>query len=384
MKTVWTGYYLDGRTAARQRATIMPMQNGMRVTTESGQTLSWPYAEIRQTQGSYAGEQVRLEFGEELPEALLVSDLSLLAALHRMAPDQTRHLHDPSRRRLRVKLTLLAGLAVVVLVAVLYVWGIPGLARVAAPYIPVSWEERLGSAVVEELAPEERRCEDPYREQILNGLVATLTATTPDSPYQVELIVVNDAAINAFAAPGGYIVVFRGLLERTDTPEQLAGVLAHELQHILKRHTTRAILEHTSTGILLAAISGDFSGAMTYGIEGARTLGMLKYSRTHEEEADTEGMRMLIAAGIDPAEMIAFYQVLMEKTPHLSGPLAYLSTHPRTEERIQSLKALAAQPGHPQRVKLVPDFDWHQIRALCQAQSDQRKREATPAHKRLH
>ena len=150
MKTVWTGYYLDGRTAARQRATIMPMQNGMRVTTESGQTLSWPYAEIRQTQGSYAGEQVRLEFGAELPEALLVSDLSLLAALHRMAPDQTKHLHDPSRRRLRVKLTLLAGLAVVVLVAVLYVWGIPGLARAAAPYIPVSWEERLGSAVVEE------------------------------------------------------------------------------------------------------------------------------------------------------------------------------------------------------------------------------------------
>jgi predicted Zn-dependent protease len=383
MKTVWTGYYLDGRTAARQRATILPMRNALQVTTESGQKLAWPYAELRQTQGSYAGEQVRLEFGEELPEVLLVSDVSLLAALHRLAPDQTRHLHDPTRRRLRVKLTLLAGVAVVVFVALVYVWGIPGLARAAAPYIPVAWEERLGSAVVEELAPEERRCEDPYRENILNGLVATLTATTPESPYNIELIVVNDPTINAFAAPGGYVVVFRGFLERTETPEQLVGVLAHELQHILKRHTTRAILEHTSTGVLLAALSGDFSGAMTYGIGGARTLGMLKYSRTHEEEADTEGMRMLMAAGIDPNGMIAFYQVLMEKGHDLKGPWAYLSTHPRTRERIDSLKRLAEQPGRSQPVKLLPDFDWRQIRAICQAQSDQRKREAARAPERL-
>ena len=383
MKTVWTGYYLDGRSAARQRATILPMQSGMQVTTESGQKLAWPYADIRQTQGSYAGEQVRLEVGEGFPEVLLVSDVSLLAALHRVAPDRTTHLHDPSRRRLRVKLTLLAGVAVVGLVALIYVWGIPGLARAAAPFIPVSWEERLGSAAVEELAPEDRRCEDPFREKILNGLVATLTATTPQSPYHIELIVVNDATINAFAVPGGSIVVFRGLLERTETPEQLAGVLAHELQHVLKRHTTRAILEHTSTGILLAAISGDFSGAMTYGIGGARTLGMLKYSRTHEEEADTEGMRMLMAAGIDPAGMIAFYNVLMEKGHDLKGPWAYLSTHPRTQVRVDSLKALAAQPGRPQPVKLFPDFDWRQIRAICQAQSDPRKRDATRAHERL-
>ncbi len=73
MRTDWQGYYLDGKTAARHRATIRLMQSGLEVTTDSGTTLWWPYEEIRQTQGFYAGEQVRLERGGETPEVLLVS-----------------------------------------------------------------------------------------------------------------------------------------------------------------------------------------------------------------------------------------------------------------------------------------------------------------------
>ena len=112
-------------------------------------------------------------------------------------------------------------------------------------------------------------------------------------------------AINAFAAPGGQVVILRGLLEKTASPEQLAGVLAHELQHVYQRHTTRAILEQTATTFLLSAISGDLSGGLAWGLEGARTLGSLHYSRTHEREADIEGLRMMQAARLDPAAMIS-------------------------------------------------------------------------------
>jgi Zn-dependent protease with chaperone function len=369
MQTAWDGSYLDGRSAARQRVTIHTMADGLQITTERGVTLEWPYGDLRQTQGFHAGEQVRLERGEEFAEVLLISDPAFLTVLHQTAPERTTHLHNPVYRTTRVRLTFLAGLAVIGFLIVQYLWGIPGLAGIVAPFVPVSWEERLGREVVNSLAPEKERCQDAALTRIVNDITTSLTATLPSNPYTFQVVVTNTPFVNAFAAPGGYVVVFRGLLERTDTPEQLAGVLAHEAQHILQRHATRTILEHASTGLLLAAITGDFTGAMTYGLEGARTLGILQYSRSHEEQADVEGMKMVMAAGIDPAEMIAFYLVLMGKQRGPSGLWDYLSTHPRNEERIQKLQSLGtASPGSPasKPVKLLPHMDWHAVRMLCQ------------------
>ena len=364
MKTEWQGYYLDGQTASRQRATIHLTQNGLQVRTENGEKFFWPYSEVRQTQGFYAGEQVRLERGGEIPEALLIPDSAFLISLHRFVPGLATHFHNPARRSMRAKLTLLAALAVVGIITALYLWGIPAVAALVAPRVPVSWEERLGQAVVEHLAPQPIRCADPKRARIIDEIITRLTAPVPDSPYTFRVMVVNDPTMNAFAAPGGYIVVFRGLLERTQTAEELAGVLAHELQHVLHRHTTRALLQHASTGLLLAAVTGDASGAMVYGLETARLIGLLRYSRLNEEEADAKGMRMLLAAKIDPQGMIGFFEVLRKAGGEVPGLLKYLSTHPSTEDRIERLKSLAGE-SQQRSVKLLPDYDWRDIRKIC-------------------
>lgn len=364
MQTDWEGHYLDGRTATRQRATIRVMRQGLQVTTEQGPALWWPYSEIRQTQGFYAGEQVRLERGGEIPEALLVSDAGFLSGLHRMAPELATRFHDPARRRMRVTLTLLAALAVIGITTALYLWGIPALAFLVASRVPVSWEERLGQAVVEHLAPPKKQCPDSTRARVIDEIITTLTAPLPRQPYTFRVMVVNDPTVNAVAAPGGYIVIFRGLLERTRTAEELAGVLAHEFQHVLRRHATRALLQHASSGLLLVALTGDASGAMVYGLEAARTLGALKYSRQNEEEADAEGMRMLIQAGIDPTGMTAFFEVLGRNDRTSPTVLKYLSTHPETRYRIDRLKSLAAQ-APAGTVKLLPHYDWRDIRKIC-------------------
>ena len=238
MKTDWEAYYLDGRTPARQRATLRLMRSGIELTTESGSRLWWPYAKIRQTQGFYAGEEVRLEKGGEIPEALLVSDPAFLTALRRITPEMAARFHDPAHRRVRAKLTLIAAFAVIGITLGLYFWGIPAMADLVASRVPASWEEHLGASVVEQLAPPSRRCIDPTRMRAIEEIMTTLTDTLLDSPYTFRVMVVNNSAVNAFAAPGGYIVVFRGLIEATQAAEELAGVLAHEIQHIVKRHTT--------------------------------------------------------------------------------------------------------------------------------------------------
>ncbi len=366
MQTGWDGYYLDGKTAARRRAAVRLLRTRLEINAENGVTTCWPYGEMRQTQGSYTGQEIRLERGGEFPEVLLIGDPAFLTSLHRLAPDMAGHLHDPRRRRIRVELTVLAALLVIGLTVTLYFWGIPGLASVVTPHVPVSWEARLGWTVSEHLAPAEKRCTEATRVQVVRDIADTLLAPAQNSPYTFRVVVVNSPSVNALAAPGGYVVVFRGLLEVTQSAEELAGVLAHEFQHILLRHSTRALLRYASTGLLVAAVTGDISGAMAFGVEGARLLGELRYSRQDEDEADREGLRMLVRAGVDPAGMIAFFETL-EHTQRTGPALPpYLSSHPTPERRIQRLRALAPAPP-ADTTPLLPALDWRDVRRLCEA-----------------
>src|SRR5947209_3365434 len=218
MPGAFAGHYLDGRSAARQPATIRLTATGLDIALESGATLWWPFAEVRQTQGFYAGQQIRLERGAPLAAVLLVDDFGFLAALHTAAPVLTRRFHDPRRRRARVQLTVLAALAVVGVAAALYVWGIPAAAGAVAARVPASWEERLGNAIVADLASSGRQCVDPEREAVIGGIVRRLLAPLPSVPYTFRVTVLDDGSVNALAVPGGQIILLRGLLERTRTP----------------------------------------------------------------------------------------------------------------------------------------------------------------------
>jgi predicted Zn-dependent protease len=263
-----------------------------------------------------------------------------------------------------LRLTVLAALGVIVTTVGIYLWGLPTLATLAATLVPVSWEERVGQPAASYLAPPGQRCTDPQLQTAVNEILEVLTAASPRSPYTLRVHVVNSPLINAIAIPGGHIVVFHGLLERTRSPEEFAGVLAHELQHVMRRHATRAMIQNTSTGVLLAALTGDVTGPLVYGLQTARALNDLHYSRRAEEEADVEGMKMLLAARVDPAGMIGFFDVLQKQEGTHGAAFKYLSTHPNASDRIARLKGMASDwRGTP--VKLLPGTGWAGLAKLC-------------------
>jgi predicted Zn-dependent protease len=187
------------------------------------------------------------------------------------------------------------------------------------------------------------------------------------APYTFKLLVADDDTLNAFAAPGGTIVILRGLLKRTSRPEELAGVISHEIQHIVQRHSTRAILHHASAGVLVGALTGDVSGVAAFGLDAARNLGLLRYSRGNEDEADEAGMRMILAAGLDPAGMIAFYDLLAREAPTLPRALQYLSTHPASADRVARLRRWAEGAGAP-RISLGSADEWTPLTMRCRAE----------------
>ena len=366
------GYYLDGRTAVRRRAKVYLAPPGLQVVLDKGGPLYWSFEEIRQSSSFIGRDQIRLEKGGHTPEILLLPASLFMRKLKEISPGWKGRFHAPARRKKWAAVVLLSISGAVGVGVIIYFWGIPALASFLTPHIPVAWEERLGETVVETLAPPEKRCHNPACAEKLEKILGVLSSSAPPSPYTFRVVVLNDSTVNAFAAPGGTIVVFQGLLEATLSAEELAGVLAHEMQHILRRHATRALLQQLSLKVILSAATGD-AAALAYGLEGASVLGMLRYNRQSEEEADREAVGMLTAAGIDPRGLIAFFETLQrenEKSPRLPS---YLSTHPELKDRIIRLKALTAGQENASN-RILGDSNWKEMNRFCPAKAEKEPR----------
>jgi beta-barrel assembly-enhancing protease len=157
---------------------------------------------------------------------------------------------------------------------------------------------------------------------------------TSGSRYRYEFHVGDDSTLNAFAIPGGVIVVHSGLIAATTRPEELAGVLAHEIQHVESRHSLRGVVKDLGFRGLWTLATGDL-GATVIG-QAALEITSLKFSRDDETEADMKGLDLLIKASIDPSGMPAFFKTMGEKAAGM--PVAFLSTHPSSSEREHMLE----------------------------------------------
>ncbi len=240
--------------------------------------------------------------------------------------------------------------------------GDPALAEAVATRLPVAWEAELGASITETLAPAERRCTGRAEHAALEHILGKLTASGPPAAYHYTLIVTAEDTPNAFAAPGGFVVVTLGLLRLSDRPEEVAGVMAHEIQHIVHRHGTKLLVRELSLQALVSLAAGDLRGLRsTTGV--ARSLGGLRYRRADEMEADHDAVGLLGSARIDPRGLLLFLQKVQRSAGAVQLP-AYLSTHPPLTERIAAVDRLAAVTP-TEAVPLLPDFPWVQITQIC-------------------
>jgi beta-barrel assembly-enhancing protease len=202
---------------------------------------------------------------------------------------------------------------------------------------------------------------DGATQRYLNDLGARLAARAPGPKFAYHFKVVNVSDINAFALPGGYVYVNRGLLQKVRTEGELAGVMAHEIAHVALRHPTnqasKAYLAQAGIGILGGLLggrtqssTGQIIGAV--GGFGLNTL-FLKFSRTMESQADIVGSQIMAKAGYDPMEMVHFFEFLGQQTggdPSQIGQ--FLSDHPAPANRVARVRQEAGLLG-PVRLTAV-------------------------------
>ncbi len=222
---------------------------------------------------------------------------------------------------------------------------LPDLGDPAAGVLSLSQEKRLAPMILRQLRAQLPVMEDLELGEYISALGNRLLAANVNNRLEFHFLLIDRPQINAFATPGGIIVINRGLILAADSESELASVLAHEISHVTQRHLARLLADaqNTSWSSYLAAVlttlaaiyDARLAGLGAYASSALPIERALSYSRLFENEADNLGMRLLAAAGYNPAAMIRFFRKLQAQESGGRVP-EFLRTHPLTIDRISN------------------------------------------------
>ena len=228
-------------------------------------------------------------------------------------------------------------LLIAVVCAGLY-FGTLAAAQVAVRSLPISVDEKIGQMASVSMAPGIPLAEQHSATVLVRDIVEHLRpySSIPDMDFRV--VVIQDEQVNAFALPGGRIYVYTGLIRHAENAEQVAGVLAHEMAHATLRHGLQKVSQSLGIVVAMQFMVGDVGGLIAFGSQVAQESVLTSYSRAAETEADLEGARMLHTAGIDPAAMGEFFEIMKHEHEELPAILSWISTHPQHDDRISEIR----------------------------------------------
>ena len=361
--------YLDGETAILRRAELSVDESGTMpelIIAPPGLALQrWPLDLIRGVPDQADRTELVLALTGNPVSRLIVRDPELLRLLRARCHNLRRR--PPVRGKLRMAAWAVAAVACVALIITVLV---PLMANQLASYLPPKGERALGDTTFEQI----RRALDT------TGLGPVLVCDTPGGtaaldriktrlaqqvalPYPVTVHVLDHPMVNAFALPGGRIVLFRGLIEAAKTPDEVAAVFAHELGHVANRDPARIALRSAGSIGVLGLLLGDFAGGAVVLFLAERLI-QATYSKDAEAAADAFAHRTLAAAGIPPSALGSMFRRLQTKSGAPSALIAHFAAHPSLGDRIARAEAADADMTGALRPALN-DTDWRALRQIC-------------------
>jgi Zn-dependent protease with chaperone function len=360
------GVFFDGETSARRIVTVELDPSALVIRSTDGEELArWPYDELEEV-ASRDGVLRLARVRNPVLARLEVQDPALAAAIDELSHpvDRTGTISRRNRRRV----VLWSTIAVVSLLIV-GIFGVPELAGRLTPLVPYAVERKMGEAVDKQVramfapakAGEPLECGEADAEKAgkaaFDSLVGRLEAAA-DLPMPIKAAVVRRGEANAFALPGGHIYVFDGLIEKSESPDELAGVIGHEMGHVAHRDGTRSILQGAGLSFVFGMVLGDFvgGGAMVFA---AKTILQLSYSRDVEIKADIYGLELLNKVGGDAHKLGG---ILDRIAGAIEPGVKILLDHPQTKERVALIDRLAASGPY---VALLSPPEWGALKQIC-------------------
>jgi len=327
----------------------------------------WPLDKVFSLPSHPSELRVGVE-GRPAGARLVFTGAEPMQVAHSIFPELPRHRRREAGRQLRI-----LGFSTLALVSVVlaYVVGVPLIANRVTAVVPAEWEARLGDAALGQIAQiigaegGFAYCDtDP--DSLANRAIDRFTAEVMDgtnSPFDASISLVKSEVPNAFALPGGRSFYFSALLEQTNSADEFAGVMAHELGHVVHRHGMENLIASSATGLLVGFVLGDMTNISVAAAIGA-TLIDSRFSRDAEREADRFAAEAAVRLGFDPGALAN----LLERVAGDSGmsqSLAFLSSHPLTAERRIELERIARESAAAPHAPVFSAAEWQAIKTMC-------------------
>ena len=353
-------HYFDGDTPLAIPVRAAVQNDVLHILFEDGNTVDWPAAEVRLVADGAMKANPVLRWTGDPVGRLFLEDTDLLVQLPRL------NRSAPPKGRGRLAAWAFAAVAAVALQIGLLV---PLLADNLAGFIPAKGERALGEATFGHirqalddtgLNPIEV-CEAPEGQAALEALVGKLSGKR-DLRQQVTVAVLDHKMVNAFALPGGYVVLFRGLIDAANGPDEVAAVLGHEIGHVVSRDPTRHALRSAGSIGVLGLLLGDFAGGAAVLFLTERLISA-SYSQAAETGADAFAHGVLGEAGISPASLGAMFQTMRDEHGDSDGLVSHFLSHPSLGARIEASKA--AVDENVNYAPSMSDEDWAAVQDIC-------------------
>jgi predicted Zn-dependent protease len=336
--------------------------SGVRAVTGEGETFHVAFADCQLELGG-ASERMWFCRSSDRSVTIFCEAPGFAAALREAARRELGPqiaaiaLHERgASKKLRLTVMITSLLIGAVLLA-LYL-GFQALGKGVLPLVPRAVDKQVGELAREHMPLEGSVSNDPVLTKAVDEIVKRLAERT-DNSFEFDVRVVDAPVLNAFALPGGPIVVYTGLLRAAESPEQVAGVLAHEIAHVTRRHGMQRIVQSLGVVAVVQLLFGDVSGVAAIAVELLREGAINSYSRDHEREADMTGVQLLHDAAIDPDGLAQFFALLEKKEGNLPAAIAWLGTHPDLSSRVREVRERERQLG-PTNAKPF-EFDWREV-----------------------
>ena len=361
--------YFDGVRPVAQEVSLRAGRSGMEIILPDGRPpVVWPYSEARIDAMMPEARLHRVENNLDTGQRLVAASEGFQAAF---GPVLGQFGKGRAGEASGMRIAVWCGLAVASL-AFLFFIGLPLFARIAAPMVPWSWEASIGRSVEPQVLEYFSKSksspisicggENSPGKAALDTMVAKLSSGA-NLPAPVRVDILDTGMINAFALPGGRIFLFRPILEKAGTADEVAGVLAHEIGHVVHRDAMRALIHDGTLSLMVGAVLGDITGGSTIAILSKMMLGSA-YSRENESEADKVSVDLMRHAGADPRAINDFFRRISPLGDVKSSIFDALSSHPVTSERIATVEKLAAEA--PRGTKPILDAkEWAALKAIC-------------------
>ena len=368
------GVFHESIDGGRAAAEIDLQATAIVALTSTGQQFTLPYSACVLSQGGASG---RMVFCRNADKSLTIfcEEKPFAAALAHAAGGQLDEQLAAAKRDLNKSNAssrrMVVGICVaVLLLLVIAYYGIIYAGRAAVSALPVSVDEQIGELAYKQIDLGGPKVKDPAITEPLQALLKRLEAANPEDPFTYKLDVVESETVNAFALPGGQMVILTGLLRAADNPSQVAGVIAHEMAHITERHGIQGIARSVGLIVAVEILIGDAGGLVVLGAEIAHFAAQNSYSRDQEAEADFVGVERLYKAQIDPQSLAQFFTILEKETEAMPDIPEWMSTHPEHAARIKAINKQIASFKKKDYTPAISDADWQQLKAALDSASD--------------